>query len=283
VAEVALQKSPVSGESLTLSLCGEEGIRFGNQVFTPDSTKAYINFQFSHAFPVRTMYDTALYPSVIAKSFNSLLHQNVNYEHQLAVYHEDKDVRDRVIGSIVACEFPREPVGGWAVNPDASKAPGISGVAVLYKQTSGMAKVLGEHSAGRRNYKVSMEVFYPFEEAGFAVELKGKDPEFNFTPIDMLKAGYEYVPVAQAPAALVATFSRKKNRVVAQYKGRKTCVLMGGLNGSVHYAGMGVVHFGAEPPARISRLVANDSSPLEALADSIVATFRNLTISKNNS
>jgi hypothetical protein len=192
-------------------------------------------------------------------------------------------VRDRVIGSVVAIDFPREPGGGWAIHADASKAPCISGVGVLYKQTSGMAKVLGEHTSGRHSYKVSMEVLYPFEDAGFAVELKGKDPEFNFTPPDMLRAGYEYVPVNQAPEMLVATFSRKNERVVAQYKGRKVTVLMGGLNNAVHYAGVGVVHFGAEPPAKISRLVANDRNPLETQAESLLATFRNLTIRQNNS
>ena len=271
-----LLTSPAPGVTVDLCLCGEEGIELAGQKFVPDATKAYFGFQFSHAFPVATVYQTALHPSVVAASYQTLLHQNVNYEHQLGSYHEDRDVRDRVIGSVVAVDFPRTPPGGWRVARHATEAPGISGVAVVYKQTQGMAKILGDHLTGRRKHTVSMEVMYPLESAGFAVALNGKPPEQNLTPSDLLSAGYEYVPYADAPEELRAVFSRKKNRVVAQYKGRKVFVLMGGLDQPVHYAGAGVVQFGAEPPAKILRLAASQSPQLGALADALSTAFRRL-------
>lgn len=283
--ESHLQKSPAPGVSLALQLCGEDGLKFGEQTFVPDMTKGYFQFEFSHAFPVATVYQTGLMPGVIAKSFGSLLHQNINFEHQLASYHEDRDVRDRVIGSVVAVSFPKEPYGGWQVNLDAGKSPGISGVGVVYKQTQGMAGVLGDHLTGRRKYTVSMEVLYPFmpgddnenpsRAAGFAVALNGKDPKFDFTPADLLKAGYEYIPAAKAPAELIATFSKKKNRVVAQWNSRKVYVLMGGLSDPVHYAGTGVVQFGAEAPAKIIRMAASGEDPMDTLADSLLKIFVN--------
>jgi hypothetical protein len=273
------QRSPMPALDMVLSLCGDEGIEFNGEKFVPDSTKGFFTFKFSHAFPVATIYQTALHPNVIAKSYNSLKFQTLNYEHQIAAYSKDgKDVRDRVIGSVVAVDFPRSPMGGWKIDANADNAPGISGVAVVYKQTQGMADLMGQHLTGRKSYTVSMEVFYPFQDAGFAVELSKAvstangprpagfaDPAYDFTPSDMLASGYEYVPVAKAPGELVATFSTKKNRVVAAWKGRKCTVLMGGLNNPVHYAGAGVVRFGAERTAKIQRLAASDYERLDEI------------------
>lgn len=283
MAQGVFQSSPAPGFTLALSLCGEDGLRFGNETFVPDATKGYFQFQLSHAFPVHTVYQTGLHPSVIARSYRSLLHQNLNREHQIASYSDDKDVRDKMIGCIVAVDYPREPAGGWKVDYPPDQTPCITGVASISKQMSGVAQLLGDHLSGKHKYAVSMEVFYPLlpgddpehreSASGFAVALNGKTPQFDFTPSDMLRAGWEYVPAAKAPEELIATFSRKKNRVVAQYRGRRVCVLMGGLENAVHYAGVGVVRYGAEPPAKIMRLAASAGNPLDRLADDLLDAF----------
>ncbi len=282
MSQGVLQRSPVPGLTLALSLCGDEGLRFGNEVFVPDATLGYFQFQLSHAFPVATVYQTALHPAVIAKSYKSLFHQKLDKEHQIASYFPEGDVRDHIIGFVAAVDFPKEPPGGWTIS-DPGQSPAISGVAAVFKEAQGMAKVLGEHVTGKHKYTVSMEVFYPLvpgddaanpnSAAGFALNLNGGQPKFNFTPPDMLRAGYEYVPAAKAPEELVATFSRKKNRVMAQYRGRRVCVLMGGLDNPVHYAGVGLVRYGAEPPAKILRLAASAEHPLDKLADDLLAAF----------
>lgn len=267
-------QSPLPGVTMALQLCGADGIRFKDQTYVPDSTKGYFQFSLSHAFPVSLFYQTALHPNVVSLSYASLLHQNLNYEHQMARYHPTRDVRDRVIGGIAAVDFPRPPSGGWRVDP--KNIPAIDGVAFVYKQAAGMDRVLGEHVTGRNKYTVSMEVLWPLEQSGFAVAMDGRESLNKDTPPDFAKAGYDYFPYEQAPKELIATYSPKKERVVAQWKGRRVHVLMGGINTPVHYAGVGVVRYGAEPTAKIQRLAASGEDPLSKLADSMLNSFRDL-------
>lgn len=263
-----LLSSPLHSHS-AIALFSEDTIEFAGQKFTPDETKGYFRFAMSHAFPVSTYYGTALYAGVIEKSHGSLLHQNVNYEHQIRAYHKEPgketNVEDRVIGSIVAVDFPRTPAGAWKL--DMNSTPGITGVAVFYKQTTGMNRILGEHLAGRHQYTVSMEVQYPYAEAGFAINTRGGKNLFSSTPDHVAQAGFDYASWKDAPDELRATFSLKKNRIVAKYKGRDTYLLMGGLEHPVHYAGMAVVKYGAERTAQITRMAASagDLRPFLAL------------------
>lgn len=263
------------GAEVVLNLCDDNSIiDFNGTKYVPDDTKGYFRFSVSHSFPVETVYQTALHPAVIAASYQTMLNQNVNIEHQIREYHkkDNPNAQDHVIGSIVAVTFPLQPHGGWKIQADASKTPGIEGVGVFFKMTSGMNKIFGEHSTGRNKYTVSMEVQYPFnEQCGFALNLKpvapGKGggfqpPLFAFSPPDFLSAGYEYVPYDKAPADLIACFSKKKNRVVMAYKSRHVTVMMGGLNNPVHYAGLGIVKYGAESTAKLIRMAA--SAPKDA-------------------
>jgi hypothetical protein len=242
-------------------------------VFAPDETKGFFRFTMSHVFPVATFYGTALNAPVVERSYRSLLYQSLNYEHQMAAYYKEPGkanyVEDRILGSVVAVDFPRSPVGGWKLVPEG-ETPGITGVASFAKLATAINRVVGDHKTGRHSYTVSMEVQYPFEEAGFALKLNSKKPEFaSSTPDDFSRAGYEYVPFKQAPELLVATFSKKKNRIVARYKGRESRLLMGGLDGEVHYCGMGLVKYGAEKTAAITRMAA--SHPAHAAWAGLIA------------
>ena len=258
--------------NLQVSLFSDESIewldRDGRKLtFTPDETKVFFKFTMSHVFPVATHYGTALHAPVVEKSYRSLLYQNLNYEHQMAAYYKEpgvpSKVEDRILGSVVAVEFPRSPTGGWKLVPEV-ETPGITGVASFAKLATAINRVVGDHQTGRHTYTVSMEVQYPFDQAGFALKVGGKKREFDAsTPTDFAQAGYEYVPFKDAPEMLVATFSKKRNRIVARYKGRECCLLMGGLEGQVHYCGMGLVKYGAEKTAAITRLAAS-GSPLIA-------------------
>jgi hypothetical protein len=267
----------LKAKDVTLSLCGDDGIEFKGQRFVPDPTKGYFSFSFSHAFPNSTVRGEGIHPNVIARSFQSLLNQNVNIEHQIAEYHKgEKDVRDRVIGSVVAVDFPGGQDARWQINPDPAKAPGITGVGVIYKQTQGTARIFGEHQVGRKKFTVSMEVLWPRDEAGYAVELNGGAPLYAFSPSDFIAAGWEYVPEEKAPAELQAAWSEKRGMIVSRYQSRKVVLMMGGLAGQVHYAGVGVVSFGAERAAKITRLVASGEHPLGKLADEIKGDWETL-------
>lgn len=275
--EDSLFRSKAPASDAVITLCGDDGVEFLGRRYVPDETKAYLIFKMAHAFPVTTMYGTALHPSVTHKSFKSLEHQFLNFEHQIAAYETDRDVRDRVVGSVLAVDYPSMPAGGWRIGKDPTQSPGITALSVIFKQAQGLSKILGEHVSGKHRYAVSMECAYRLDGSGFAVELRGKQPEFNFTPSDMLAAGYEYVPYLSAPPELQAVFSRKKNRVVAMYKGRKCFVLMGGIDGQVHFAGTGLVRYGAEPPARILRLVASGTNVAQELSQAITTVTQKLS------
>jgi hypothetical protein len=250
----------------SFALFGDEVLVFEDynghkQTFKPDGTKGFFRFELGHAWPKgETVYGTALHPAVTAMSWESILFQNVNYEHRIAEYHkvpgEASKVDDRILGSVLTASYPRPPSGGWKIS--ANSSPGISGVGSFAKLATAMNKVVGEHSAGRHNWTVSMEVIYDFNKAGFLVEGKGLN---SGTPDDIAKMGYDYVPVVDANDELLASFSIKKNRLVKKYKNRKTAVLMGGIDSPVHFAGVGIVRYGAEPTAKITRLAASDDSP----------------------
>lgn len=282
-----LLHSPIETE-MSISLCSDEGIEFHGETFVPNATLAFFQFKMSHAFPVATVYGTGLHPSVIAKSFKSLMGQNVNYEHKIQAYRppEEQDGDDRIIGAIRAVHFPPMPAGGWKMTA-AANSPAITGIASVFKQAKGMARVLGGQATGRDTHSVSMEVLWPFDQAGFALATNGKEPLIGYKPSDsqeamyasdMLVNGYEFVPVEKAPEELVGTFSKKRMRIVATYKGRKVFAMMGGLSNPVHYTGAGVVRHQAEPPAKIMRLAASDdrSNPLGSVADSLASAFQSL-------
>jgi hypothetical protein len=253
-----VDKAVFLSEGSGLSLCeGEQSIEFHGQTFTPDSTKGYLRATMSHGFPVVTVYGQALHPSTIANSWRSLIHQSANYEHVVKAYSED-NATDRFLGAVVAAHFPDAPAGGWKVGTDTESAPGIEFVSSFAKLARGMDKVIGQHQSGRHRYAVSMEVSYRYADCAFAVALNGKKPK-NETPDDMVAAGWELIPWEKSDDALLATYSIKKKRIVGDYKGRRVVQMMGGIGGQVHFAGFGLVHYGAEKEARILQLAASST------------------------
>lgn len=273
---------------LNLVLAGDDGIEFVSsfgsaagqkQRFIPDSTKGFVKFEVANAFPNALVYGTALHPNVLAKSYGTMLHQPFNMEHQLAAYHKKpgmpNHVEDRILGSIHGVNFPDTPPMGWRVNADANAAPKITALASYSKLAKGMDEVLGNHSSGKHRYTVSMEVQYPFEQAGLAIARGNRAPLKGFeatTPEDMSAAGYDYTPIKDAPTDLVtvnaktghyesSVFNKDKGRIDSNYKGRKVTLLMGGLDNPVHFAGVGLVKYGAESKAGIQRMLASADGP----------------------
>jgi hypothetical protein len=267
-------KTTISSQAQA-SLFGGGVVEFGGRKFVSNETRGYFTFKLSHTLPVANAYGTGLLPRVVALSHESLRHQNLNLAHQIAAYHPDKPwMNDRVVGCVLDVEFPSEPVGGWKVPSDRASddTPCITGLACIYKQTQGMIRLLGRHMAGRHDYSVSMEVFWHFEEAGFAVHRNGGESLFPDTTPEMLAvAGWDYCPVTAAPDELLATFSKKKNVVIGSYRKRPTVVLMGGLDKTVSYAGVGIVEYGAERTAEILRMAASApiARPLRALVGAL--------------
>jgi len=270
----ALFETLLSGDERGVSLAAEnQSIDFKGQTYTADGTKGYLTFQFSHAFPVVNAYGQALHPNVVARSHASLKHQPVNYEHHVVAYDKDRYQSDKFYGTVLDVDFPRTPHNGWRVSQDKSAAPGIKGIASFAKLARGMDTIIGKHQTGRHTYSVSMEVEYFYKDCAFAVALGSAKPAHD-TPDDMVGAGWELIPWMEADDDLLATFSMKKKRIVSDWKGRNVVQMMGGLDGTVHYAGLGIVQYGAEREAEILQMAASGSDDVVA---EVMKPLRTLT------
>ncbi len=241
---------------------------------TPDHTKAYCLFDICYAWPVRTAYGAGFHPGTLANSQDSMLHQVFNRSHNLKAYAAEADrdnKRDENFGSIVGVEYARTPMGGWKINSPGQ--PHYRAAAVMHKQVSFVPKLLGEHLGGRHKWAVSQEVLYSMLDSGFVVERNQKaTPEANalmdqHSPAEFKDANLGYVPILLAPEKLcpddlLDCFSFEQNRVVKEWNGQRVTVLKGGVNGQVHFQGVGMVRYGAEKEAQIQQLMATDPDRL---------------------
>ncbi len=255
-------RCPIVGDT-AVTLAADNSIEFKGVTYKPNSTRSYISFSVSTAFPKGiTSYGTGLWSDVIARSYETLLHQSVNREHRRKVW--DKTKEDQTIGTILAVDFPQGPVGGkWRMSDAAS--PCITGIASCDKLATAVQPFIGEQLAGRHQFSVSMEVLWKLDDAGFAVNSGGKGLFKDTTPDHFAQAGWDYVPYKEAPKGLQSLF--RDGAVKGKWKNHPTAILMGGLDGAVHYAGLGVVRYGAEPTAKINRLTASGEGPFMRLVE----------------
>lgn len=145
-----LGRGRVSG----LQLCSVGGVQCAGELFVPDAATAYVEFYLSHAFPVMTDNPkdpdwTTLHPQTIANSYRTLKGKVFNLAHLMRSYDPEKNTRDRILGTVMAVEFPAAPAGGWKVQGDPAQAPGIRGVAALHKKAEGVANVIETWDEGR--------------------------------------------------------------------------------------------------------------------------------------
>ncbi len=171
----------------------------------------------------------------------------------------------------------RPPEGGtptrWRVQPDRAAAPGIRCVASLGKAIEGVIPILNSQLSGRRSWTVSMENSYWIEDGGFAIKRSGNaaaDQRFqelhqiigeDSAWSDLAALGYDYIPWGDAPTALRGLFALDKasqsTRITGDYLGRKIVYLIGGLNGTISYRGVGICELGKEKEARLGTLLAS--------------------------
>lgn len=262
----------------------DASIDIGGQILAPDATKAYVEFHLAHALPVITKRRTALHPQVVANSFASMHHQVFNLAHLMKAYDtaENPITRDRILGSIVAVEFPRAPFGGWKVQKERGQSPGIRAAAVVHKRAEGVDRIIGSQQSGRRKWSVSLEADYLLQDSGFIVgagTTKGekwkKLGEDWKTPADLLAAGWVYIPCVKAPDALLDCLDEETGAIVkADWEKMEVALLLGGLDGTVHFKGTGMCPLGTEQEkeAKVLSLVAADWT--EGAADSAQAGVR---------
>lgn len=262
--------------NLGVELC-DAAIEIAGQRLEPDKTKAYTAFKISHPWPSVTAYGTTLHPGTVANSWKSMQHQVFNYGHQMRVHDKSKERneirRDYIFGSIVAVDFPNAPATGWKMNQDRDQMPAIHAAAVIHKQAEKVPAVLGEHLGGRHKWTVSMEVNYDIVDSGFLVmdraQAKGKAAALmnETTPEEFSALGLGYVPATEASEELLDTYNfetfKMRPKEKGLWQGLPVMVLKNGINGEVHYGGVGMVRYGAEREAEIQQLLASDPNAIE--------------------
>ena len=159
------------------------GITIAGETFVPDAATAYVEFFLSHAFPVyldvaepgSEPYRTTIHPQTVANSYRTLRGKVLNFAHIMRSYDPERNVRDRMFGTVMAVEFPPEPEGGWKVQGDPLLAPGIRAVAALHKNAEGVLNVIetwqqGKTPFGGTEWTVSMENEATISDGGFLLK-----------------------------------------------------------------------------------------------------------------
>lgn len=250
-----------------LQLCRESGLLIDKQIFRPDKTTAYVECFLSHSFPVVTLDETALHPQVVANSYRSMLHKVFDLAHLMKSY-DPRNKRDHILGTIVAVEFPETPEGGWKVQGDKAKAPGIRAVACMHKQAESVQQILQQYFTGAMDWTVSMEQEFQMSNSGFLVRLGDENPEgkdrdaaieegfHEKTPEDLRALGWTYIPSTYAP--IQKCFDDNETKVIKKYRGCETIALLGGLDGTIQYMGIGLTPRGKEKEAEVSQMLAGE-------------------------
>jgi hypothetical protein len=243
----------------------------GEQTYVPDQSTAYVEFNLSHGWPVETADHTGIHPQVVANSFQSLRNKVFNLGHLMRNYSPETTPRDRILGAVAAVSFPGAPAGGWRVDYAREAAPGIRAVAVMFKAAEDVEGILQTYARGTtpwgHEWTVSMENLHDLSRCGFLVEnYEGKAAYYlESTPEDLRALGRVYVPYAEATPELQDCLNNARDderdgdsstRVCRKYRGQQTTLLIGGLNGTIHYSGVGLTPIGKEDAANVARMLA---------------------------
>ena len=242
-----IQTTSWDGQVDRVSFCSvgtpAQSITIAGMTLVPNEDTAYVEFYMSHAFPVQTKYRTGIHPAVVFNSYQTLNHKVFNLAHLMRKYNPKNILRDRILGTVVAVEFPAPPDGvvcacgeefnrseqpeaggrslagsvkcpqcGCLYNPPrwtvGAETPGIRAVAAMHKAAESVIDILTSWFTGQEPvggpWSVSMENSFKDEDGGFLVKgVQGCAEWVAATPADLLALGYTYVPALEAPDALI--------------------------------------------------------------------------------
>jgi hypothetical protein len=236
-----------------------EASPFANAGFKADNWKAYIQFKLNHSMPVvagplASGNYTAYHPGVVGRSFQALLHQQMNFRHLVRSYNPKVIARDRIVGAVVGVSFPQH--AAMQIPKTKEEALPITAVAAIFKQADGVPKMLGDHLASRQEWSVSMETVFPIAECGIYLASDGS-----------------ITPLLDASDKMWAGISRGKyglrvGRVGGKENGEQMIVAPGCIDGSIEYQGVGFTPNPAEREAVIEEVHAERAT---MLADGVMA------------
>lgn len=241
--------------------CADANV-FSGMKNSPTQFLAYCDFQICSAFPNITGPTASggylgYHPQVLANSYGSLNHQWMNLRHSAkSLAAPDENVRDRMVGCVIATYFPNPPMQGWKIPETAEAAPFITARAVLWKLAEGMDRVLGQHMASRQDWSVSIEVSADWDNIGIF------DPD--------TRAIY---PLVDAPDELLSavTVDKTSQRLLIGKKanGRQLAFAYGNTAGAVDFRGVGMTPNPAERTAKIISMNAEAGNIFTMAAEGV--------------
>ncbi len=244
------------------ALLGAESITVGGRSFTPDTFATYFECKFAHSLPVATINGQAMLPAVLARSWPTVLNKWVNIGHLMKTHAPKSIPKDSIVGSIVAAEFTGTADSPIPATKDLS--PHIRAAAVLWREADGAKKLLKDHHEEKKTICVSMEVYFVLSDCHIAWPvIAGETPPVVEGAAD-LGGGWHSVAYTDAPKELKSTVNSKTGYVTKDWEGRRPVLLLGGVNGSVEFMGLGLVGSPFELESEVLKVLAGGPFPMEA-------------------
>lgn len=215
---------------------------------SPDQWTAYVRVRIGKSLPLVVGPESisgavfGIHPAVIARSYQGMIHKQVNLGHNLKALGKKED---RICGCVLQAAYPEEPESGWeswSIPNNPEDAPHITLLSALFKQAHGVPDMLGKHLGGKVNMSVSMEFTYYLDEVGV------HDP--------LTKATYDRAAI---PTALKGyLFEDDRGRLLVRKNSRQPGLVLapGGTSGRIWFSGYGYTDQPAESTAGIEHIAA---------------------------
>lgn len=234
-----------------------EGSPFANRGYKPDNWKAYAEFRINHSMPVVagplvSGNYTTYHPAVLGRSYESMLHQQMNLNHRVKSYAPQEIARDRIVGAIVAVHYPQ---GVRTVPKSKEDAIPITALCAIFKAAEGVPKMLGDHLSSRQEWSVSSECAFAISQIGLYLPSDG-----SLTPI-MDATEEMWKGISRHPK----TGGLRVGKVGGKDKGEQMIIAPGCEDSAIEYQGVGFTPNPAEREAVI------DSVQAERLPDGLMA------------
>jgi hypothetical protein len=222
-------------------------------MFEPDDYSAFVEFDLCHSLPViagpayHTGNYTCWHPAALEKSHRTLLFKQTNLHHFIRSYAPEEISRDRIVGAVVMTSFPAAPDGGWVIPDSKEAAIPIHCCATVFKQAEGALEMLRDHTTGRQNWSVSVEMAgRSYEEMGIYFTQQNRLISFLEAPDDVLEAA-----VTKDECGCI---------LLGKFQSEQLALCYGGKDGSFIGRGVGFTPSPAEKEAHLTKVSLSASA-----------------------
>ncbi len=230
-------------------MLAEKGSPFSGK-YTPDNSKAYVEFDICHSLPCVTEppqvgLRSGFHPAALSRSHEGLRHQQTNLNHMLRAYDPTPDKKtiphDRIIGAVIDTHYPPPPEGGWVIPESEADAVPMHVLGVVFKAADGAMEMLNNHVEKKETWSVSIEcTARSLEDLGIWIPDKR-----------------ELVPLLQADDALLEKVSKDsagRIQLGDDDSGNPLALCFGAIDGYIIFEGVGYTTMPAETLAEITKV-----------------------------